>query len=291
MKNDLNGQDNSSDQPDSSVRDESLIPEHIVPEAVVPAMTQGRLDEPTIIPEPVVPPIQDDSLTTDDTGSGNIEPTVMAEGHKESPVPTVLPLEMLPTVASDDTTPESSAPDPFDPELLRVSADMAEVGIKKVITTVPCRKPGKQEFVRTRAGEGNSLNTLILEDQETRDCYLVAPGLREYVLQDSVMVRLTMAVTRSGDLFLWPLKLPGPDGRSCRWHESALVAAQRAETSWVRVAANMSSGCYDVYEAQGIKLEPEWPELSFRELLRLCFKDRLIDSPDHPFLKRLRGEV
>jgi len=55
--------------------------------------------------------------------------------------------------------------------------------------------------------------------------------------------------------------------------------------------ANMSTGAYDIDEAHGKLGEPEWPELSMGELLKIAFKDRYIDSYDHPVLKRLRGEI
>ena len=35
--------------------------------------------------------------------------------------------------------------------------------------------------------------------------------------------------------------------------------------------------------------DPDWPELSFAEIFRIAFKDRLINSLDHPVVKRLRG--
>jgi hypothetical protein len=37
--------------------------------------------------------------------------------------------------------------------------------------------------------------------------------------------------------------------------------------------------------------EPNWPELPFKELLRVAFKDKYINSLDHPILRKLRGEV
>jgi len=33
-----------------------------------------------------------------------------------------------------------------------------------------------------------------------------------------------------------------------------------------------------------------WPTESLKELLKIGFRDRLIDTVDHPVLKRLRGE-
>jgi hypothetical protein len=64
-----------------------------------------------------------------------------------------------------------------------------------------------------------------------------------------------------------------------------------AQEQWVRVTANMSLGAYDVFVATGQHPDPTWPEQSFAELLRLGFKGHYIDSPDHPVLKKLRGEV
>ena len=42
--------------------------------------------------------------------------------------------------------------------------------------------------------------------------------------------------------------------------------------------------------AEGIKTEPNWPlDLSLGDLLRLGFADKIIDSPEHPYVMRLRG--
>ena len=184
-----------------------------------------------------------------------------------------------------------TAPDPFDPVNLRLAPGNSSVSVKKVITTVPCRKPGNQEYVRVRPGDNWRLDTLLVEDKETRDYYIVAPSLHQHLLQRGFSARLVLAVTRNQDPFLWLLKLPNSDGRSMGWYDSALAAAKLAEDEWVQISANMASGYYDVSKATGIIAEPEWPDLEFKELLRLCFKDRFIDSLDHPFLKRLRGEV
>jgi hypothetical protein len=53
----------------------------------------------------------------------------------------------------------------------------------------------------------------------------------------------------------------------------------------------MGGGMYDTFEAVGELAEPEWPELTFAEVLRLCFKDRFIMSADHPAVRALRGEA
>jgi hypothetical protein len=54
----------------------------------------------------------------------------------------------------------------------------------------------------------------------------------------------------------------------------------------------MSAGGYDVYVAIGEGLpEPVFPEKPLADLLRLGFKDRIIDRVDHRVVQQLRGEV
>jgi hypothetical protein len=53
----------------------------------------------------------------------------------------------------------------------------------------------------------------------------------------------------------------------------------------------MGAGYYDVHVATGNLSDPEWPDLSFAEILRFAFKSRFIESLDHPSSSALRGEV
>ncbi len=194
--------------------------------------------------------------------------------------------------SNEKVTSEQAALDPFDPATLRLSQDFAStVGVKKVLTKVPCRKPNRQEFVRVRAGAEWRVDTAVFEDTLDKEMYLVAADLIPELAKEVHPVCLRLAINKQGDIFLWPCKLPGPDGRRNNWHESAVDAAKCAEKRWVRVSANMTAGMYDVYEATGDLAEPNWPDVSFRDVLELSFRDRRIDSHDHPILKSLRGEV
>ncbi len=85
--------------------------------------------------------------------------------------------------------------------------------------------------------------------------------------------------------------MPGSDGKLDEWSRSALEAADIARSGWVRVQSNMSLGAYEVFEATGDIPNPEWPETPFKDLLRVAFKGRFIDSLDHPVLRKLRGEI
>jgi hypothetical protein len=51
----------------------------------------------------------------------------------------------------------------------------------------------------------------------------------------------------------------------------------------------LSLGAYELLAAEKLTIKPQWPEVSFQELIRIAFKDRLIADLDHPVIKRLRG--
>jgi len=190
--------------------------------------------------------------------------------------------------------PPKAAPDPFDPTRLRISSDFAAaVGVKKALLTVPVRKPDKASFVRVHPDETYRLQTCIIELKEEREIYLIDPGIRDEIATESTFGARAFftAMTRQGVLFLWPCRLPGADGKIDEWSRSALEAANMAVGNWVRVQSNMALGAYEVFEASASIPEPKWPDVPFRDILAIAFKDRRIDSLDHPVLQRLRGEI
>ncbi len=126
--------------------------------------------------------------------------------------------------------------------------------------------------------------TAVLELKEDRETYLVAPQLWPELSTESTFSprALFTAFNRQGVLFVWPVRLPGADGTIDEGRRPAIDAAAMAEKQWVRVAANMALGAYDVFEASAGLPDPEWPDVPFGELLRVAFKGRMIDTLDHP---------
>jgi len=182
--------------------------------------------------------------------------------------------------------------DPFDPSGLALSQDFGQQEfVKKAILTVPVRKPDRQWFVRVHPDPSWRLATAVTELKEEREIYLVDRPLWSELPGEIVPMQLFTAINRQGVVFLWPVRLPGEDGKHNEWHRSALEAAQMAMTRWVRVAANMSLGAYDVFEAVADLPDPVWPDIGFAGLLKVGFRDRFIRDLDHPVIRRLRGEV
>jgi hypothetical protein len=180
--------------------------------------------------------------------------------------------------------------DPFNPAALRLDQSFTEAaGVKKLLTTVPVRKPNPQDFVRVHPDEAYRLPAAVIEFKEDRESYLVQPAIARELLGEYAMVVLHTTMNRQGVLHLWPVRLPSSDGRTNEWHRSAAEAAELAQKRWIRVKANMALGAYEMFEAAGTIPEPEWPATPLRELLKIGFRDRLVDCLDHPVIKRLRG--
>ncbi len=175
---------------------------------------------------------------------------------------------------------------------LKISQNFGQVaGVKKLISTIRISKPKRQQFVRVRQGDEWQISSFFYEDTDTRDLYLVDKKIISELSDEITPRQLFTAITREGDVFVWPVRLNKDQLKPNSWNESALKAALQSMTSWIRILPNRANSSYDIYQATGLIPEPEWPELSFEKILDLAFKDRVIDSTDHPILKKLRGEL
>jgi hypothetical protein len=180
----------------------------------------------------------------------------------------------------------------FDPEKLRLSQDFADDLGVKVLLNVPVRKPSNQTFFRVHPDPNYRLApAAVIELKEQRETYLVPPALVSALGDEITYVNLLTAIDRSGNLFLWPIKLPASDGRTNDWHQSAFRTAQLATTSWVRLRSNMEARCYEAFKASSDLSEPHWPEVEFREILKAAFQDRIINDLKHPVILKLHGAI
>jgi hypothetical protein len=192
---------------------------------------------------------------------------------------------------SDPAGDAKTSHDPFDPETLRVDT-MADIGVERVLTAVPVRRPRRNEFVRVHPDY--VLDTLLLERDSGMDkeCYLVDGGIQHLVLPELRRTRLFVAITKRNTVFLWPIKLPleGNDsGR--RVADTALQGAEQAKATWVRLVWNRELGGYEMLRAKGDLGTPQWPDKSFRDLLEIAFRHHRIDRADHDVIRELAGEL
>lgn len=209
----------------------------------------------------------------DSTPQANPEPTVAGV----APAPPLTPSPM-------------AIPGRFDLSSLRLSQDFAQVVMaSKKTVTVPVRKPGGQDWFR--AHRTFEFPTFLLDLKEDREAFLVAPDLWG-PLQGEITPRLLVPViTRSGVVMIWPLRMPASDGRLDDWSRSALEAMQTARSAWTRMTAKMALGAYEIMTSTALTDEPTWPKETPEELIQIGFRDQVISTPDHPAVRRLRGEI
>jgi hypothetical protein len=199
------------------------------------------------------------------------------------------------TSANGSTNDSSATPEPVDAftdlTALRLSQSYADtVGVKKLLTTVPVRRPHSQEFVRTHP-EFRLPGAPVIELKDDRESFLVVPAVAATLSPgDFALKDLFLTLSRQNVLFVWPVPVPKTDGRGRgnAWHTTAREAAVLATTQWLRLTPNMPLGAYDVSVATVKLPDPEWPtDKTFNDILRIAFKDRLIETVDHPVIQRL----
>jgi hypothetical protein len=187
------------------------------------------------------------------------------------------------------------APNPFDPARYRLETDYTTMlGSQEHLLAVPVRKPGKEAFFR--AHPTNRLETAVVEvgdDTGDPETFLVDRSLWPALASEPTFhpCLLVHYQTRQGVNALWKIKLPRPGDKINPWTRSALLALARAEREWIRLKSDRALGAYTAETATGIVEAPRWPDYDFAKLLEIAFRERVIESLDHPVLKRLRGDA
>lgn len=195
---------------------------------------------------------------------------------------------ILQTVTPETTT-NTPALDPFAPENLRLDQTFTEVSVKKLLTTIPVRKPNRQTFFRIHPDPTYRETFPIIDLKDDGEEYIVARHLVPEFSSELVIKEIRLGVTRQGTVFFLPLRLPGPDGKDMKWWSSLREHAVRAETHWIRVIPNRDLGAYEALQAGDTLSEPEWPEPPFWDLIKIAFKEYLISDVNHIVIRRLRG--
>src|SRR5262249_14725307 len=141
-----------------------------------------------------------------------------------------------------------------------------------------------------KADPSYRLQVATLHIREDNEIFIVEPHLVTDLWEEISLAMLFTAVTRQGDVFLWPVRIP-KQGLLDRFSQKDMVAAKYAQTNWVRRYWVPELKEHKVFVGEKLKEQPVWPDTSFKELLKIAFQDRRIKSLDHPTIKRLRGEI
>src|SRR6516165_12673508 len=108
----------------------------------------------------------------------------------------------MPKLVDPDAAP-ATAPDPFDIPSLRLNPSFIETaGVRKLLTTVPVRKPGKQDFIRVRPEPEYRENFAMIELKDDREEYLVRPEVLQELAGEVLFKTVFSAINGQGVVFL-----------------------------------------------------------------------------------------
>lgn len=183
---------------------------------------------------------------------------------------------------------------------LRITQDFGDISVETAYTHIPLRKPGKTEFFRVNPCEESRGQFLFLDYSEpgamTKDKYLIVPELVNQIPDVSgVKAHLVVtAVSRPENApFLWPIRLPnktmfGPD----TWALCDLKILKRSEEEWLRKETKAGVQGYMAVISKADWPEPEFPNLSFQEMLAKAIpEERIIKDQSHTVIRKMRGEI
>jgi hypothetical protein len=152
-------------------------------------------------------------------------------------------------------------------------------------------KLNKHRFCRVHPDIEYKLRCLLVDDKENGETYLAAPNMAGHLGSLATAKTIRLAVDNSGI----PKLIGEPDvdlsGRRNLWQSSYKDAIDQAENNWVRVEANMKAGQYEITKSTNDLGDPKWPNQSMEELINDAFSGRIIDSPDHPYIRQIQGRV
>jgi len=197
-----------------------------------------------------------------------------------------------------NNSPENTRSEPYDTfKNLRLPQDGLKLPVKKHITSVSVRKPGKHKYFRMHPDYSGEVYLYVDkgDDNADEDVYLLDSLFAESLTNDALEMfqpfRLHLVIERHAEIpFIWPIRiLIGCEEKDNRWWSSPRALAEDAKTNWISIRAK--EGQYISRPANKKLLEPVWPDMPFPELVRLAFVGKVIDNAEHPILKQLLGEV
>ena len=164
---------------------------------------------------------------------------------------------------------------------------------KAVLVNVTVDKPPNNCYFRCHR-EFVLDDATVLRDAEgtSRAYYFVVPHMRTHPKLAPRLRRVTLALTStwpSGNIQIWPVPILA-DRELPAWR-SLRKAYELAQDGWMQMVWSEERSDFQLEAAEGINHEPTWPEKDFGELLKLGFDGKVIDSEEHPYVRRLRGLI
>ena len=180
----------------------------------------------------------------------------------------------------------------FSPENLRVlnTMDLGKL-VRQELVEIPVRKPKKDEWFRVHLDYQQQGG--ILELDSLNKLYWVSKKMQSQVEHDPCFTyRLcVLAVSRQGAPFIWPVKTNSKaGGTGDKFVRVPFAAMILGKEKWTRLYWSQERSEYQI-ESSELLDEPKFPDKPFPELLKLAFKDTVIDTVDHPAILDLKGRA
>lgn len=200
-------------------------------------------------------------------------------------------LEIANTRAVSDVAPDLAKVDPFDPSQFAAPPDAEMMVAQRELVHCRVGRPPKDAFCRAHPDEKMSLEAFILTLESEREQYLLTPAAAQAIPELARRVRLTRAITRQQDEFIWVTNPVPTSGKDNSYWVSNRKALEMAKTQWIRMQSNQAAKAYDVFTSQVKIPEPVWSERPFADFLRAGFGEHRIDDPSHPLILRILGRA
>ena len=208
------------------------------------------------------------------------------------------PSQELPEAGVQNPQPKNHDNQLIDVSALVVDQSYSEgmVGGHKVFK-IKERDPTKHEWFRVNPESEykQMLWGFVHECGGEKVKYLATPEIAQYLDEHGAECRpLHVYVCCSKTLvpFLWVIAGPTPSmsGRETPWLNNRLEAAERAGKTWVRLQWNGAERQHDIYENPQIIIEPKFPEKTFGEIVTEVFKEKYLDTVEHPVVRDITAQ-
>jgi hypothetical protein len=194
----------------------------------------------------------------------------------------------------DNTTPNATpASALLDPAAFCIPPHARTSGQKhKYTADLKIGKPGPADWVRIHPDTSFHWRYIDAREDRNHNFYILAPGLYEQ-LENRVqrvfgVCQFFVTATLNADPFLWLVKHSKTD-----YFETMLEAVEAAMAGWIQVQSDQAKKCYETSHPSIIYPEPDWSSIlgdaTPQELFTRIFKGKVIDSPEHEQLERIRG--
>ena len=174
----------------------------------------------------------------------------------------------------------------------RLPQNYQELGSEdRDLSRIPVGRPNYQLYLRVHPSDDMVIQTVLLYYLDEQEPFLMARELWEEYWEELKPVRLYLAIDQFDSFHFIPVKLPKEDNRGSTWSVSLESTLLKMRTRWGRLISNKKQNSY---EPRWPKIadsleEPDWPNLDLSELIKTAFAERIIESKDHPILKKLDG--